>query len=211
MTGVFIIAPSAAVRAGLRALMLDDANMRVCGEAASLNFVDGEIEPDVVIWSPAAGTGQELNLSEIIGYVESKAAALLLMHDDPKMIEKLTRSNLPSWGLISTESSQAEIIVAVNALNEGLIVANLPAIKQLASTRVFRRDEEAGMIEPLTGREIDILQLLAQGLPNKQIALQLGISTHTVKFHLSSIFNKMGTTNRTETVKLGLRMGLIAL
>jgi DNA-binding NarL/FixJ family response regulator len=67
------------------------------------------------------------------------------------------------------------------------------------------------MVETLTGREMEILQLLALGLTNKQIAVKLGISAHTVKFHVSSIFSKMRTTNRTETVKLGLSKGLILL
>jgi DNA-binding NarL/FixJ family response regulator len=67
------------------------------------------------------------------------------------------------------------------------------------------------MVENLTGREVEILQLLALGLTNKQIAVRLGISMHTVKFHVSSIFGKMGTTNRTETVQLGLKRGLILL
>jgi DNA-binding NarL/FixJ family response regulator len=71
--------------------------------------------------------------------------------------------------------------------------------------------DDGSVVEPLTSREIELLQLLALGLTNKQIAVQLGISTHTVKFHLSSIFSKMGTTNRTETVKLGLQMGYILL
>jgi NarL family two-component system response regulator YdfI len=71
--------------------------------------------------------------------------------------------------------------------------------------------ENPDMVESLTGREIEILQLLALGLTNKQIAVRLKISTHTVKFHVSSIFGKFGTTNRTETVKLGLKTGLISL
>jgi DNA-binding NarL/FixJ family response regulator len=102
-------------------------------------------------------------------------------------------------------------LVAVRALNNEGLVTNPAWMQSLASNRVVNSVDDPELIEALTGREMEILQLLALGLTNKQIALRLGISAHTVKFHLSSIFNKMGTTNRTETVKLGLRMGYILL
>jgi len=64
---------------------------------------------------------------------------------------------------------------------------------------------------PLTEREVQVLDLLAAGLANKQIALQLGISEHTVKFHVSSIYTKLNATNRTQAVREGLRQGWIVL
>jgi DNA-binding NarL/FixJ family response regulator len=65
--------------------------------------------------------------------------------------------------------------------------------------------------EPLTPREIDVLQLLADGLPNKSIAARLEVSDQTVKFHVASILAKLGATNRTEAVRLALRRGLISV
>ena len=70
---------------------------------------------------------------------------------------------------------------------------------------------EEQLVEPLTEREAEVLQLLAQGLTNKQIAFTLSISEHTVKFHVSGIYAKLGATNRTEAVRLGVRQGLIIL
>jgi len=67
------------------------------------------------------------------------------------------------------------------------------------------------LIDPLTERELEVLQLLAQGKANKQIALDLAISEHTVKFHVSSIYTKLGASNRTEAARLGVRTGLITL
>ena len=72
-----------------------------------------------------------------------------------------------------------------------------------------RRDPEA-VLEPLTRREIEVLELLAEGLPNKAIALRLGISDQTVKFHVSAICGKLGAANRTEAVRRALRRGLIS-
>jgi DNA-binding NarL/FixJ family response regulator len=80
------------------------------------------------------------------------------------------------------------------------------------SEREHGRDDDAEWIdEPLTRREIDVLQLLAEGLPNKSIAGRLGVSDQTVKFHVASILSKLGATNRTDAVRRALRRGLINL
>jgi DNA-binding NarL/FixJ family response regulator len=69
----------------------------------------------------------------------------------------------------------------------------------------------AGFEEPLTAREVQVLELLAEGLPNKTIAARLGISDQTVKFHVSSISGKLGAANRTDAVRRAVRRGLITL
>lgn len=74
-----------------------------------------------------------------------------------------------------------------------------------------RDDEDGGFEEPLTPREIQVLELLAEGLPNKAIAARLHISDQTVKFHVSSISGKLGAANRTDAVRRAVRRGLIAL
>jgi DNA-binding NarL/FixJ family response regulator len=72
--------------------------------------------------------------------------------------------------------------------------------------------EEAGStLEPLTAREVDVLELLAEGLSNKGIAARLGISDQTVKFHLAAIYGKLGTHSRTESVREAVRRGLVTL
>lgn len=91
----------------------------------------------------------------------------------------------------------------------------------LAAARASRISAEATVLagegsdgagdEPLTPREIDVLQLLAEGLPNKAIAEQLGISDQTVKFHVASISGKLGASNRTAVVRKALRRGLISI
>ncbi len=73
------------------------------------------------------------------------------------------------------------------------------------------RSEEDGFDEPLTPREVQVLELLAEGLPNKAIAARLHISDQTVKFHVSSISGKLGAANRTDAVRRAVRRGLITL
>jgi DNA-binding NarL/FixJ family response regulator len=66
-------------------------------------------------------------------------------------------------------------------------------------------------LEPLTAREREVLELLGEGLSNRQIAERLGISEHTAKFHVASVFGKLGASSRTEAVSRGVRRGLITL
>jgi DNA-binding NarL/FixJ family response regulator len=91
--------------------------------------------------------------------------------------------------------------------------SGIPADALVVATtdRVLRAADDATAPEPLTARESQVLELLAEGLPNKAIAARLGISDQTVKFHVASISAKLGATNRTEAVRLALRRGLITL
>ena len=74
-----------------------------------------------------------------------------------------------------------------------------------------RGEDDEAFDEPLTSREIQVLELLAEGLSNKAIAERLGISDQTVKFHVASISGKLGAANRTDAVRRAVRRGLITL
>ena len=81
-----------------------------------------------------------------------------------------------------------------------------------AGTRSMSTMEvEDEVSEEITSRETEVLRMLAEGLVNKEIAARLGISEHTVKFHISSILDKLGASTRTEAVTLGIRRGLIPI
>lgn len=124
------------------------------------------------------------------------------MSDDPLNVREIRRS-FRVWGILPTDASAEELIAAVHALAQGLIVGT--------PTLLFESENEQLSPGPLTERESEVLGLLAKGLANKQIAVTLGISEHTVKFHVSSIYTKLNVTNRTEAVRAGLRGGWIAL
>jgi DNA-binding NarL/FixJ family response regulator len=79
----------------------------------------------------------------------------------------------------------------------------------LGSTDAEKQSELDPSDQILTPREIEVVRMIADGLGNKEIASKLGISDHTVKFHISSIFAKLGAANRAEAVVLGIRQGLI--
>jgi two-component system nitrate/nitrite response regulator NarL len=91
-----------------------------------------------------------------------------------------------------------------------LAAARMSAVEADAIVVSTSRQRERRLAEPLTGREIQVLELLAEGLPNKAIALRLGISDQTIKFHVASISGKLGARNRTDAVRRAVRLGLIA-
>jgi NarL family two-component system response regulator YdfI len=138
--------------------------------------------------------------------------ALLLLADTPQATGVLPDLPLRAWGIISIDSSLEELQAGIQALSEGLVVGT-PTLLEPGLRRLLVLDESESSPEnlPLTEREGQVLQLLARGLANKQIALELGISEHTVKFHISSIYTKLGVTNRTEAVRVGVHLGLILL
>jgi DNA-binding NarL/FixJ family response regulator len=116
------------------------------------------------------------------------------------------------WGLLPYDASAQDLIAVVAAVDRGMAV--LPP-GELRRTNISDGDgmsQEADLtVETLTDREMDIMQYLGQGHQNKQIALALGISENTVKFHVASIFSKLGVSNRTEAVRVGNKHGLISL
>jgi NarL family two-component system response regulator YdfI len=209
---VSIIAPAIAIRTGLRALLSDDPQINVIVEAATMEEMAEELdETDIIVWAPVATMDMESAFSKAGRLMNEEMPALLLVHNDPKALEYLTQLPVRAWGMLDQEATQTELIASLLALNEGLIVINPTWLNKMVKSASISKDGNADLVEPLTGREVEILQLLALGLTNKQIAGRLGISAHTVKFHVSTIFSKLGTTNRVETVNLGLKKGLIVL
>ena len=207
MIRVLLNVSSPALRAGLRALLSSDDAIRIIN-----NSLAEESEADVVITSasPASFSDNELDPSlqrlrpdsYRLDVLAEGQTAMLFLSDDHLNIREIRRLSRV-WGILPTDVSAEELTAAVHALSQGLIVGT--------STLLFESENEPLAHGPLTERELEVLGLLSKGLANKQIALALGISEHTVKFHVSSIYTKLNVTNRTEAVRAGLRGGWIAL
>jgi DNA-binding NarL/FixJ family response regulator len=117
-----------------------------------------------------------------------------------------------AWGVVPSDATAEELIAAVGALYHGLIVLHPHiAARLVAAIEPSPASDVEPLVEPLTGREHEVLQLIGQGLANKMIADRLRISEHTVKFHVSAIYAKLGVASRTEAVRAGARRGLIVL
>lgn len=139
----------------------------------------------------------------------SSVVRILLVSDSQlaDAMEALRSGASPVRGVLPMWSSDGEICAAVEAVAEGLIVLHPDLVNHLAPTSVAPDSDPA--VQALSPRETEILNLLAGGLGNKQIASQLKISEHTVKFHVTSIFNKLNASSRAEAVAIGARRGLI--
>lgn len=212
-----IVASAIAMREGLRAILNAYADSNPPGdvpevvfEASSLNEFTALAPPvDVLLISSEAISRADLQnaLPE-----EPGRLAVLLISDQQQSARQLSGLPLHAWGILPVETSADELQAAVRAVYEGLIVGT-PALMEpvLSQMQVVSAAEGEQEPAPLTERENQVLQLLARGMPNKQIAVQLGISEHTVKFHVSSIYSKLQATNRTEAVRSGILHGLISL
>lgn len=108
-------------------------------------------------------------------------------------------------------SLRAQANGAFTVVGEFPTLAEARAAGVAAEAIVTPAVPEARIDEPLTAREVQVLELLAEGLPNKAIAARLGISDQTVKFHVAAIAGKLGAANRTDAVRLAVRGGLISL
>ena len=108
------------------------------------------------------------------------------------------------------ESSPPDVVAEFNSIAEAR-AAGVAADALLLPPRAEAIDDDEPLPERLTPREIEVLELVAEGWPNRAIAERLGISDQTVKFHLASITGKLGAANRTDAVRRGVRAGLITL
>jgi DNA-binding NarL/FixJ family response regulator len=114
--------------------------------------------------------------------------------------------------ILPRQASGNEIVAAVEAAVAGLVVLHHDLVDALLPSMPSGvRDLSTSPQQALTPREIEVLGMLAEGLGNKIIAWRLGISEHTVKFHVGSILAKLNASSRTEAVTLGIRQGLILL
>jgi DNA-binding NarL/FixJ family response regulator len=214
---VAILAPALALRAGLHALLSAAAetnrSFEVVYEGASLDEFASDA-PDVDVVLIAAEAVEATTLQRSLRQTEGQLAALILSDAPQELAQTLVTLPLRGWGVLPFDVSAEELQAGMRAVYEGLCVgapALFAMLQKAAARPLAANSDEYPMIEPLTERESQVLQLLARGLANKQIGLTLGISEHTVKFHLSSIYTKLGTTNRAETVRAGMQRGLIAL
>lgn len=210
MIRVVVVAPALAVRAGLRALLGTGTAVEVIAEAATVSdLLPLPSGTDVLVWVTQVVSRAD---HEKILRQSDTPSVLLLGDVETEAAQFLAGLPLRACGFLPLDASAEEMLAAVRALHEGLLVGAPALIEPLLAHFPHAGEAESeSLVEPLTERESEVLQLLAQGLANKQIALSLGISEHTVKFHVSAIYAKMGATNRTEAVRLGVRRGLVVL
>jgi DNA-binding NarL/FixJ family response regulator len=202
-----VAATSAVRRTGLESIIRGQPELQLAGSfgaVASLVSFARSTELDVIVMDTDS-------IRDLLLEPTSDAAIVLLTEvTEARSISRLLRSGVRA--ILSRESDPDDVLSAIYASYDGLVLLSTPTAESLAAVYGDQPLEvEAELSEEITSRETDVLRMLAQGLVNKDIAARLGISEHTVKFHISSILDKLGAATRTEAVTLGIRRGLIPI
>jgi DNA-binding NarL/FixJ family response regulator len=201
---VLIVAGSAFERAGLEALLSPDVDVSAAAPAEAAEAIERE-QPDVILM---ALDGDDDLPADVAG--DAAHPALVVLADDPDLSWTTEALRAGARAVLPRDAAAEEIVAAVRAAAAGLIVLHADVVGSLLpAPRPEAPRDRAG--QALTPREVEVLRMLAEGLGNKEIAARLGISDHTVKFHVTSIFTKLNASSRTEAVTLGVRRGLIML
>ena len=214
MLRILIASPYPAMRAGLHAL-LEEANagasrtaLTVVGEADSVEAClewTRATQPQVVLFDLALDPDDELSGLWRLRTQAPSAAVLALSESngDARMLAALQAG---ARGCLPKTATGAELLEAAQGVVEGETI--LPPAATAALLEQLRGE---GPAETLSPREGEVLRHVAAGLTNKAIALKLGISEHTVKFHLGSAMSKLGAASRAEAVAVAIRRGLISV
>ena len=221
---VQVIAASAVVRAGLVALIGADERFEVLGSYPTVREALDDVElaerpADLIIAELGEISSNEVfELATITEGIETAGPAVVAFIPawQQKSVASLLRSGVSA--VLTTTATAEEILAAVEAALAGLVVLPRDALdifEEAPPTQEANHDSATLYREPLTEtltpRERQILELMAEGLGNKEIAWRLQISEHTVKFHVSSILAKLDASSRTEAVTQGLRRGLLMM
>ncbi len=229
MIKVWVVARLPLIREGLRGLLSSEKDLEVAAplqtNAGSLLQELVDERPDVVLLDVDLLEREGWGLVRNLGQMAPGIAQVVVgdAADDRRVTQAL---GLGVRGYLLREASPQEMVAGVRAAAQGLYILHplvAPTILQdLEAVRPSRslagsalgpdnpeRDDD--LIEPLSERELEVLRLMGRGLANKQIAAQLFITEHTVKFHIRAILGKLGAANRTEAVTLALQKGLVTL
>jgi two-component system, NarL family, response regulator YdfI len=209
VTRVAVVAEALLVRAGLQHLLQAGGRCEIVAATSGVAALAGQggATPAVVV----AELDPDEPAAPWIDLLEAGVGLVLLVAEDERRplddrLALLARG--ASW--LPADAAEAEILAAVEAAAAGLSALRPAALEALlAEIDQPARRAQQDLIEPLTARELEVLQLLAVGLGNKRIATRLAISEHTAKFHVGRILAKLVATSRTEAVAIGLRRRLI--
>jgi DNA-binding NarL/FixJ family response regulator len=208
---VLVVAEQLLVRSGLAALLATQDDLEIVAQVSGLTLADDLdlYQPDAVVLDLGYPVGEQnpTRLERLETLSDVPTIILVSGADDAISVVEATDEGT-AYGLLLRETSPEMISAALWSVTAGLITID-PA---LASTLIVpEAPADEPILEALTPRETEVLQLLAEGLPNKQIAQQLTISPNTVKFHINSILTKLNAQSRTEAVVRATRSGLIIL
>lgn len=197
-TKVLLVAENPLARMGLAALLLGVAGLVVAGQSSG-NQLTSDVElsnPDVIAWDWSWNAVPDL---------PHDLPVVALLKDVSQAVEAWRAG---ARGLLLGTLDPDSLGAALTAASHGLAVVEPSLVNALTQIETAQMDMP---VDALTAREMEVLQLLASGLPNKTIANRLSITDHTVKFHVNAIMTKLGVQSRTEAVVRATKLGMIIL
>jgi DNA-binding NarL/FixJ family response regulator len=196
---LLLVAEDAIARAGLRALA-ERSGLSVAGDVAPGDLQPSDVEAaDAIAWD--AGTSGTFDALR-------RAAASVPVLALPWSAEQAREAlGAGARGVLSRERLDEQLLPAVQAAVLGLLVVD----DSFGEALVRPIPAADALVEPLTPRETEVLQLLAEGLTNRRLGERLGISEHTAKFHVNAILGKLGARTRGEAIAQAARLGLLLL
>lgn len=210
---VLVIASNPLARAGLAALLSDQGGLNIVGQ------VDHDLpdtldiyRPDVLVWD--MGWEPLVYLDRLRDLRDARKPIVALLANVTNALEAAAALlSAGARGLLLQNSDADVLAAALNAVTRGMtVIATAIADSTLIDTiHLNAAGGEPNVPDALTPRELEVINLIAEGLPNKTIAGKLSISEHTVKFHVNAILTKLGAQSRTEAVVRATRLGLITL
>lgn len=212
MIRVFIVAASPLARAGLENL-LAAREFEVVGSIATietLTDVLADAAPDVLLVD-SSGEPFDAAMGSILSSGLAADISIVVLGDGIAPAASVDALRAGIRAALPSDISPDQLVAALQAAAGGLFVLHPSQANEAlpAGSGPARAPDE--LAEPLTRRELEVLQMLAAGLSNKEIASRLNLSDHTAKFHVASILGKLGASTRTEAVSLGIRRGLVLL
>jgi len=209
---ILVVDNLAVSRAGLWRLLESYGDLQVIGEAADgVQAVSETLElgPQVVLMDALLSNGQSLEALKQIKQLNLNTRVLLL---SAQAREEFLYEALQAGadGYVLKDLAPDELAQAVRAVARGEVLVQ-PQLASRLFTRFGRQGRGTFPYETLTAREQDVLQLLARGLRNKEIAARLHVSERTVNFHLANIYQKLNVSGRTEALSKALEQGLVTV
>lgn len=200
---ILIADDHAVVRSGLRAILGSDPDLEIVGEAEdgtrTLDMVE-RLHPEVVLLDITMPPEDGITTAKRLKEAHPEVIVLFLtMHEDESLLHEALQAG--ASGYVIKRAAESEIIDAIHAVRRGDIYVHPSMTRALLHqpvTSVHRRGLPA---IDLTGRELDVLRLLAKGNTNRQIAELLGLSTRTVENHRANLMGKLCLTSRVELVE----------
>ena len=201
-----VSAPSAAARSRIETAIRGHPSLTLLPGTGAARLGDALVEspPDVLVIDRPDGRLPR-RLRDL-----PRPLAVVLLTASPRGRRGAEALRAGLRAVLPRDATGGEIAAAVEAAAAGLVALHPDGLPALSAPAAFSRSSVA-LDEPLTARETEVLAMLAEGHGNKTIAGELGISGHTVKFHVASILGKLGASSRTEAVTLGFRRGLIMI